>query len=182
MILLVHIRDVVSGTTRTLEFTRSPVRIGRNQLNDIPLEDPFVSEWHGSIRFDAGGAAYFDMGSTNGTLLDGKRVPKNLAMPLSAQSRLLLGRREVTVAPPPPLPAPAPDDGFRNKTIGLGQPLPAGRIPSSDGSMRIPSGRGFPPVRAPSSGGGGAAPIVGQAPPPAAPPSPALEKLLEAFT
>ncbi|MDB4982864.1 MAG: hypothetical protein JWM82_3616, partial [Myxococcales bacterium] len=62
MILEVYVKDVLSGETETLKFTESPVRIGRNQLNDIAIEDPFVSEWHGVLRFDAQGVAFFDMG------------------------------------------------------------------------------------------------------------------------
>src|SRR3982750_2592124 len=107
----VEIREPVAGTSRTLQFTRSPVRIGRNQLNDISLEDPFVSEWHGIIRFDDHSVAYFDLGSTNGTLLDGKRLARNVAAELGAPSRLQLGRLELVVLlqqPAQPAPPPKP--------------------------------------------------------------------------
>src|SRR5882757_6810325 len=94
---------------RVLRFSQSPIRIGRNQLNDISLQDPFVSEWHGIIRFDQKSIAYFDLGSTNGTVLEGKRLTKNVAIELSDTSRLQLGLLELMVArvedePPPPQP------------------------------------------------------------------------------
>jgi predicted component of type VI protein secretion system len=95
MILNVQITEMTSGTSRSLRFPKSPVRIGRNQLNDIPLEDPFVSEWHGIIRFDDRSIAYFDLGSTNGTMLDGKRLAKNVGVELTLSSRLQLGRLEL---------------------------------------------------------------------------------------
>jgi predicted component of type VI protein secretion system len=98
MILNVQITEMTSGTSRSLRFPKSPVRIGRNQLNDIPLEDPFVSEWHGIIRFDDRSIAYFDLGSTNGTVLDGKRLAKNVGVELTMSSRLQLGRLEMVAS------------------------------------------------------------------------------------
>lgn len=100
MPLEVTIKDPTSTSTsqRTLTFSKSPVRIGRNQLNDIPLDDPFVSEWHGLIHFGAESVDYYDLGSTNGTVLDGKRLAKNVPAPLTERSRIHLGRIEVTVA------------------------------------------------------------------------------------
>src|SRR4051812_50008352 len=59
------------------EFTSSPVRLGRNELNDVTLSDPFASEWHGVIRFDDQAVYYFDLGSLNGSTLGGKRLVKN---------------------------------------------------------------------------------------------------------
>ena len=100
MILEVRIKAPRGGTNRTLRFSKSPVRVGRNQLNDISIEDPFVSEWHGTIRFDQTSIAYFDLGSTNGTLLDGKRLVKNVAAELSDDSRLQLGLLELFVSRP----------------------------------------------------------------------------------
>jgi type VI secretion system protein ImpI len=97
MVLEVYVTEI-GGSMQTLRFAKSPVRIGRNQLNDIPLEDPFVSEWHGAIRFDDSSIAYSDMGSTNGSVLDGKRLAKNVSAPISDLSRLVLGRRELMFA------------------------------------------------------------------------------------
>ncbi|MFL5307439.1 MAG: FHA domain-containing protein [Polyangia bacterium] len=97
MPLEVTVKDPTSTSNRTLTFAKSPVRIGRNQLNDIALDDPFVSEWHGLIHFGADTVDYYDLGSTNGTVLDGKRLAKNVPAPLTDISRIHLGRIEVTV-------------------------------------------------------------------------------------
>jgi predicted component of type VI protein secretion system len=176
MILDINVKNVVTGTTETNRFTQSPVRIGRNQLNDIPIEDPFVSEWHGIIRFEGDSVAYFDMGSTNGTLLDGKRVPKNVAAPLTTKSCLVLGRREVTVSPQAlAAPAPEPRSGDVFKTIGLGQQAPAFLGPAADKPLVVSSGRrrasadALAPARAPEP-----------EPAPAPAPEP-MQKLLAAF-
>jgi type VI secretion system FHA domain protein len=48
--------------------------VGRNPLNDLSLPYPFVSGWHAVIRFDDRIARFFDLGSTNGTLKDGRKV------------------------------------------------------------------------------------------------------------
>jgi predicted component of type VI protein secretion system len=94
----VKITEPTKGSVRTVTFTESPVRIGRNQLNDISLDDPFVSEWHGIIRFDDAGVAYFDLGSTNGSMLAGKRLAKNVAVALPEGALLSLGRIDISVA------------------------------------------------------------------------------------
>ncbi|HVZ87481.1 MAG TPA: type VI secretion system-associated FHA domain protein [Polyangia bacterium] len=100
MQLEITISDPGSTTKRTLLFSASPVRIGRNQLNEIALEDPFVSEWHGLIRFGDESISYSDLGSTNGSALDGVRLAKNVPAPLTENSRILLGRIEITVSRP----------------------------------------------------------------------------------
>ena len=135
MILEVRIKAPPGGTSRTLQFTKSPVRIGRNQLNDISLDDPFVSEWHGTIRFDDRSIAYFDLGSTNGTLLDGKRLAKNVASELSVTSVLRVGliemevsRQAVATEPPAQRPVSGP-----HRTLAWGHSAVA---PSSTNASR----------------------------------------------
>ncbi len=72
---VVHIKNLQTGKSETRRFERSPVLVGRHPRNDLPLEFPFVSQWHGSFRFDEDGRAYYvDQGSTNGSYLDGKRL------------------------------------------------------------------------------------------------------------
>jgi pSer/pThr/pTyr-binding forkhead associated (FHA) protein len=85
----------VSGPVEK-EFTASPIRLGRNELNDIALTDPFVSEWHGVLRFDDQAVTYFDLGSLNGSTLANKRLPKNTPTVLSPDDILFLGRVRVT--------------------------------------------------------------------------------------
>lgn len=56
------------------EFSRSPIQVGRNPKADLCLPYEFVSSWHAVVHFDENEAGYFDLGSTNGTELDGRRV------------------------------------------------------------------------------------------------------------
>jgi len=99
MLIQILLRDPRSGTERKYEFDQSPVRIGRNPLNNIVLEGNFVSGWHGIIRFDNTGTFYFDLGSTNGTCLDGKKLPKNTAIPVLQPTRFTIWMFELMVIP-----------------------------------------------------------------------------------
>jgi type VI secretion system protein ImpI len=141
MSIEVQIKQPGVATNRALRFSQSPVRIGRNQLNDIPLEDPFVSEWHGIIRFDDRQISYFDLGSTNGTLLDGKRLAKNLPAKLSEASRLQLGMLEIAVVlltePKTKEPDKKREDTVPTKTLGWGAVASASR---ARGAKSAPGG------------------------------------------
>ena len=75
--LLVRVDNLKTGTSQQWAFARSPVRIGRNPMNDIALDAPFISQWHGLVRFDENVTEYFDLGSTNGTLANGQRLTKH---------------------------------------------------------------------------------------------------------
>lgn len=70
----IRVEHRVEGTVTDHEFVNSPIRIGRNRLNDLPLVYGFVSGWHAVIRFDDDSARFFDLGSTNGTEQDGRRI------------------------------------------------------------------------------------------------------------
>lgn len=48
--------------------------LGRDPLSDIILDDPEVSRHHAKLVLRAGGYEIQDMGSTNGTFVDGKRL------------------------------------------------------------------------------------------------------------
>jgi len=74
--LLVRVDDLRAGGSRHYAFDRSPVHIGRNQMNDVVLDAPFISQWHGLVRFDEATTEYRDLGSTNGTLANGSALTK----------------------------------------------------------------------------------------------------------
>jgi hypothetical protein len=72
------------GSVLDRTFDRSPVRIGRATLNELPIQAPFVSQYHAVVEFDANRITLRDLGSTNGTALrTAGRVPPNTPIDLA---------------------------------------------------------------------------------------------------
>ena len=59
----------------TLFDLTSDTSLGASQDNLVILSDPYISGHHARLRFDGGVWWIEDLGSRNGTLLDGRRLP-----------------------------------------------------------------------------------------------------------
>jgi predicted component of type VI protein secretion system len=170
MSIQVTFRDPRSNTEQKYEFDQSPIRIGRNPLNNIVLEGNFVSGWHGIIRFDDSGTYYFDLGSTNGTCLAGSRLPKNTPVPITQTTLLTIWMFELTITPSavgmPAAPPKPPGKQFLLETlVGTARPtdvfstpalsqqpspnLPHSQLPYGQPSPSPPA-MGMPPQAVPS--------------------------------
>ncbi|GAA3232275.1 hypothetical protein GCM10020256_47550 [Streptomyces thermocoprophilus] len=117
------------------------VRVGRSADADVPLDDPDVSRLHCAVTLAADGrVTVADLGSTNGTVLDGTRVDGR-PVRVGAGSLLRIGESALRLAPP---------GG------------PGGRIPTTpdgEGHVRVPcgaeaGGRGRRGSRGPRARGG----------------------------
>ncbi|WP_438032991.1 FHA domain-containing protein [Sorangium sp. So ce204] len=64
---------------RTIEL-RPVTSIGRNETHAVPVNDSKVSKDHCVIEFSAGGWTIRDLGSANGTFVNGERVQKGAAL------------------------------------------------------------------------------------------------------
>ncbi len=69
---------IVSGSRRgaTVSYGREPVRVGRGasaELRFADAQDAIVSTHHAQIVFERGAYFLVDTGSTNGTLINGRR-------------------------------------------------------------------------------------------------------------
>ena len=78
--------SVVDGTEsgKKMELGLKPIAVGRHKDNDLVLADSFVSGRHCTISFEAGTVQVTDLGSTNGTFIDGIRVEGSVPWPDSA--------------------------------------------------------------------------------------------------
>ena len=114
MALSITVFDAETGTTSEYKFANSPVRIGRNPLNDLSLPFAFVSGWHAVIRFDDESARFFDLGSTNGTLLEGRRVQAGEPVDIGELLSVTIGKLELRMTQRPGgTRSPAPSDLHR---------------------------------------------------------------------
>jgi hypothetical protein len=70
-----------SGNGRAFEIDAAAVTVGRGQPNDIPLDDEFASTQHARLEARSDGVWLEDVGSTNGTVVNGTRIdgPHKLA-------------------------------------------------------------------------------------------------------
>jgi predicted component of type VI protein secretion system len=84
MALSVWIAKGPDTQERVVSFDSSPVRIGRNRLNDIVFDQLYVSQWHAVIRFQGNDITVMDLGSTNGTKVNGQRLRRETPMVLTS--------------------------------------------------------------------------------------------------
>ena len=103
----------LDGPLRDVEFPldRPETRIGRQADCDIALANENVSRFHSLIRHTPTGLEIVDMGSANGTWVNGVKVAT--ACPLADRDIIRIGQANFTVrlgAPPAPphLVAPSP--------------------------------------------------------------------------
>jgi pSer/pThr/pTyr-binding forkhead associated (FHA) protein len=73
-----HVRLIdkgnTAGSTREIPITQPEFLIGRGADCDLRLRLPSVSRHHCTIRVAAGEATVTDLGSSNGTFVNGQRV------------------------------------------------------------------------------------------------------------
>jgi len=82
----------ITGITVPLE---GPVVIGRSPDADLVIADDFVSSLHARVTPTDGGATLEDLGSTNGTIVNGQ--PATRPLPLKAGDVVELGTNRVEV-------------------------------------------------------------------------------------
>ena len=144
------------GTDQTYTLNQATIIIGRENSTDITFHHPEVSRQH--VRLLRTGATYTiqDLGSTNGTYVDGNLLPHNVPLLLEDGANIMLGSgvhlrySEAIDQPTYPLQSPtftAPKPTISNDTLTpVNHPLPTfdepdtnELTPSADLTMGMPT-------------------------------------------
>ena len=85
---------IVTSSGERYKLRTGQNRIGRGADCDLQVEASDVSRHHVIISFEAGKAQIMDLGSTNGTSLNGAKLEAYEYRPLNAGDRILLGNEK----------------------------------------------------------------------------------------
>jgi SARP family transcriptional regulator, regulator of embCAB operon len=80
-----------SGPARTVELANITV-VGRDSQNDIVLDEALISRCHAMLLAKPQGIVLIDLGSTNGTLVNGTFVLPDVPVSLEDGDTIALGR------------------------------------------------------------------------------------------
>jgi pSer/pThr/pTyr-binding forkhead associated (FHA) protein len=90
-----------AGAMRLADGTEYPLyegvnTVGRRSTNQVVLADAFASGSHAEIRVENGAATLVDVGSTNGTFIDGERVAAQTPIPIPSGMTVTFGKTPIT--------------------------------------------------------------------------------------
>jgi adenylate cyclase len=135
----------LTSADNTLSFELRPGAaqlVGRAPTCDIPVIDPTISRRHAEVQIAGAGVEVRDLGSSNGTFINGRRVE---AGALAVGDKVTFGKvefalQEVAPPKPPPARAPAPDEMTAPPNATIVRQLPvSGQTPPT-------SEEGIPPL------------------------------------
>lgn len=89
--LAARVFDTQANQSFDVTFDRFPVRLGRNQLNDLPIDRPYVSQFHASFDVRDGRIFLRDLGSTNGTVHNGQRLQRDTPVDVTNAPDVTIG-------------------------------------------------------------------------------------------
>ncbi len=89
--LTAQVLDTQSNQSFEATFDRFPVRLGRNQLNDLHVDRPYISQFHATIEVTGTQIGVKDLGSTNGTVYQGQKLVRDQPAEVSAIPEVQVG-------------------------------------------------------------------------------------------
>ncbi|MDB6035144.1 MAG: domain containing protein [Verrucomicrobiales bacterium] len=107
------------GPAQEFQLPSGLSRVGRNSANEIPIEHPSVSSFHCEINAGGDCVTIKDLGSTNGTFLDGQPIQEST---LAHGQSLRLGAVQLTLDAPETIKAPLLVDGAPSLVPTMSKP------------------------------------------------------------
>jgi type VI secretion system protein ImpI len=89
--LVARVVDTQTNQSFEITYERFPVRIGRNQLNDLHIDRPYVSQFHAAIDLRDRQILIRDLGSTNGTVFAGQRLQRDTPVDVTQTPEITIG-------------------------------------------------------------------------------------------
>ncbi|MGD8604856.1 MAG: FHA domain-containing protein, partial [Anaerolineales bacterium] len=83
--------QLVSESGEIVPLKLGPNPIGRASSNAVTIRSGKISRWHAEIHLDAQGGTIMDLGSTNGTYLDGVRLVPKQHTPITDGAKIRFG-------------------------------------------------------------------------------------------
>lgn len=97
MMIEIAVFNSHTGETLARRFTRSPVQIGRDPSADLCITHACVSNHHAQVSFTDERAELVDLGSTNGTLYAGRRLPPRRPLAIPEEAIVTIGPIELQI-------------------------------------------------------------------------------------
>ncbi len=73
--------NLIINRSTVFTFKKSEISIGRSDINDLVIADPYISRAHAKLRFKEGHYEIEDLDSTAGTFINKKQIKKCLLTP-----------------------------------------------------------------------------------------------------
>lgn len=143
------------GASREVELERGELVFGRADEVDVALDNPTVSRRHAAVARTTQGWVLTDLGSANGTWVNGKRVTRRV---LRHEDQVRLGTAELLFDEPPDPSATVMVD--------------VGRVLAPDPAAKVPQAPVAAPPPPPAPSAAAAAAVAASWPEPAPPPPP----------
>jgi type VI secretion system protein ImpI len=89
--LTARVFDTQANVNFETTYERFPVRIGRNQLNDLHIDRPYVSQFHAALDVRDHQIFVRDLGSTNGTVFAGRRIARDTPVEITQSPEITIG-------------------------------------------------------------------------------------------
>jgi predicted component of type VI protein secretion system len=110
---------------KVFDLTQSVVIIGRQVGNDIVLADSQISRRHIQISSQNGALTVMDLGSANGSFINGQPLPPNVPVPFRVGDSLKVGDTVLGIRQSAPAYAPPPDMSNYGPTATMVEGYPA---------------------------------------------------------